>query len=42
MARKTPYTTKTMVWDLILFFITGGMWFVWIMAREWREFHGEK
>lgn len=34
MARSKPYTKKLLTMDIILFFLTGGAWFIVMCFRE--------
>lgn len=35
--RGKPYTILTLIWDLFMLAITGGLWIVWIIIRETRR-----
>lgn len=34
MARNLPYTKKLAIMDVILFFLTGGLWLIVMLVRE--------
>lgn len=36
MARKKHYTGANALVDLILTFLTGGLWLIWVLFREIR------
>lgn len=36
MARRKPYTFRTVIWDLFWLLVTGGLWAVWMILRELR------
>lgn len=37
MARRRKYTAGNFLLDCFMIFLTGGLWIVWIFAREMRN-----
>lgn len=35
--KKKHYSTMHLIWDLILVFLTGGLWLIWIIIRYLRN-----
>jgi hypothetical protein len=36
MSRRSSYGLGSFIFDLILIFLTGGLWLIWIFVREMR------
>jgi hypothetical protein len=36
MSRRKKYTLLSFLFDLLLVFVTGGLWLIWIFVREIR------
>lgn len=37
MSRKGKYGIFNFIFDLVLLFLTGGLWLIWIFVREMRR-----
>lgn len=37
MSKKRSYGLGSFIFDLIMLFLTGGLWLIWIFVREMRN-----